>query len=114
MFKMAAAQDYNLCTIYETQSEKCPLIKLAKNKKLHDAKLPVAIENHSQEVHQKFDDSFDVIAASQKLHATMKILLKPLEWKVYKLLYIDGISEEEAAKQMGYKLQRRIEVLINR
>ena len=33
----------------------------------------------------------------------MKILLKPLEWKVYKLLYIDGISEEEAAKQMGYK-----------
>ena len=103
--KCAASQDYNLCTIYETQSEKCPLYSnwLRNKKTCYDAKLPVAIENHSQEVHQKFDDSFDVIAASQKLHTAMKILLKPLEWKVYKLLYIDGISEEEAAKQMGYK-----------
>ena len=33
----------------------------------------------------------------------MEKLLKPLEWKVYKMIYIDGLSENEAAKKMGYK-----------
>lgn len=33
----------------------------------------------------------------------MEVVLKPLEWKVYKLIYIQGVSEEEAAKEMGYK-----------
>ena len=33
----------------------------------------------------------------------MEEILKPIEWKVYKYLYIENKSEEEAAKLMGYK-----------
>ena len=37
------------------------------------------------------------------LHSKMKQLLRPIEWKVYKLLYIDHLEEEDVAKKMGYK-----------
>ena len=33
----------------------------------------------------------------------MKTILKPLEWKVYKCLYVQSMTEEETAKEMGYK-----------
>ena len=33
----------------------------------------------------------------------MKDILKPIEWKVYELIYIKHKSEEEAAKSMGYR-----------
>ena len=103
--KCAAAQDYDLCAIYGSQCTDCPLYSnWVKNKKsCYDAKLPVAIENHIQEVYSKFDSGFDVERATLKLHKAMEKLLKPLEWKVYKMIYIDGLSENEAAKKMGYK-----------
>lgn len=103
--KCAAAQDYNLCAIYESQCSACPLYSnwLKNKKSCYDAKLPVAIENHEQEVYSKFDNGFDVERATIKLHKAMETLLKPLEWKVYKMIYIDGLSENEAAKKMGYK-----------
>ena len=37
----------------------------------------------------------------------MESILKPLEWKVYKALYIDNLSEEEAAKTVGYKTSEK-------
>ena len=33
----------------------------------------------------------------------MKEVLKPLEWKIYDLLYIKNLDENEVAKEMGYK-----------
>ena len=33
----------------------------------------------------------------------MEESLKPAEWKIYKLLYIEGKSEIDVAKIMGYK-----------
>ena len=32
----------------------------------------------------------------------MKKVLKPVEWKVYKLLYIENKNEKCVAKKMGY------------
>ena len=37
----------------------------------------------------------------------MEKILKPIEWKVYKLLYIEHKSDEEAAKSMGYRTSEK-------
>ena len=37
----------------------------------------------------------------------MKQILKPAEWKIYKALYIDNMSEEEAATLMGYRTNEK-------
>ena len=104
--KCAAAEGENLCTIYEKQSSVCPLFKnWQQNKKsAYDTKLPIALENHSQEVYamQSFT-GFDISSATEKLNSKMKEILKRNEWLVYKYLYIDNLSEEQAAKKMGYK-----------
>ena len=47
--------------------------------------------------------SFDMESASQKHHKQMKATLKANEWLVYQYLYIDHLTEEQAAKKMGYK-----------
>ena len=104
--KCAAAEGEDLCAIYKKQSATCPLYKnWYKNKKsAYDTKLPIALENHSQEAYAiQNQSSFDIDGASKKLHKKMKATLKANEWLVYKYLYIDFLSEEEAAKKMGYK-----------
>ena len=40
---------------------------------------------------------------AQNLHDKMQQSLRPIEWKVYELLYIQHLDEEEVAKRMGYK-----------
>ena len=42
-----------------------------------------------------------------KLNLKMKETLKPAEWKIYKALYIDNMSEEDAASLMGYKTNEK-------
>ena len=104
--KCAAAEGEDLCAIYKKQSAACPLFKnWYKNKKsAYDTKLPIALENHSQEVFSvQNQGSIDMDSASDKLHKKMSTLLKANEWLVYKYLYIDHLSEEQAAKKMGYK-----------
>ena len=104
--KCAAAEGENLCAIYKKQSAQCPLYKnWQQNKKsAFDTKLPIALENHTQEVYSLQNQvGFDIDSASEKLHAKMKQTLKSNEWLVYKYLYIDHLSEEQAAKKMGYK-----------
>jgi DNA-directed RNA polymerase specialized sigma24 family protein len=104
--KCAAAEGEDLCAIYKKQSVSCPLFKnWYKNKKsAYDTKLPIALENHSQEVFSvQNQNSIDMDAASEKLHNKMGNILKANEWLVYKYLYIDHLTEEQAAKKMGYK-----------
>ena len=37
----------------------------------------------------------------------MKSVLKPAEWKIYKSLYMDNMSEEDTATLMGYKTNEK-------
>ena len=37
----------------------------------------------------------------------MEKVLKAIEWKAYKLLYIEGKDEEQTAKLMGYKTSEK-------
>ena len=103
--RCAAAEQEDGCTIYASQCSKCPLYaKWEKSKKsAHDIKLPVALENHTQEVHNIIEDEIDIEKTAKNIHAKMQQILKPIEWKFYELYYIKHKSEEESAKLMGYK-----------
>jgi len=103
--KCAAAEGASHCQIYGSQDSSCPLFAHWEKtkKRAHDAKLPLSLENHSQEVHSIPSDNFNVEAAAKKLHKQMKRTLKANEWQVYKLLYVDNLSEEEVATKMGYR-----------
>ena len=96
--RCAAAEGTDLCSIYEKQCNACPLYaQWEKTKKrAHDAKLPLALENHTKEIHSIPSDNYDVEAAAQKLHARMKMEL-----------YIDFLEEEQVAKKMGYKTSEK-------
>ena len=107
--KCAAAEGGHLCTIYGKQDNSCPLYANWEHtkKSAHDAKLPVPLENHAQEVYSLDSNNIDVAATAIKLHERMKILLKPIEWRVYKYLYIMNKSETEVAALMGYKTSEK-------
>ena len=103
------AEGNDLCSIYGKQDNSCPLYSdWEKNKKsAHDIKIPVSLQNHEQEVFDIQGANFDVEKSIKKLNIKVKSFLRPIEWKVYKYLYIDNLSEEDAAKQMGYKTSEK-------
>jgi hypothetical protein len=103
--KCAAAEGEDLCRIYGKQDGNCPLYQnwLVTKKIAYDAKLPLALENHSQEVYDQFEENFDIETAAGKLNNKMKQVLKPVEWRVYENLYILHLSEDQTAIKMGYK-----------
>lgn len=103
--KCSAAEAESGCVIYRIQCSKCPLYSnWEKTKKsAHDTKLPLSLENHSQEINSIPQDSFNIEETSKNLHRKMKEILKPIEWKAYNLLYIEGKSEEDTAKTLGYR-----------
>jgi len=102
--KCGAAEGEKECSIYETQCNDCPLYyHWFKNKKrAYDTKLPVSLENHPQEIYNKPSDNFDIESEARALHYSMKGILKPIEWRVYDLLYIQNKTENQVAKEMGY------------
>jgi hypothetical protein len=107
--KCAAAEGADLCSIYEKQDTSCPLYKhwVLTKKNAHDAKLPLPLENHTQEVHSKPNDNIDIERAALRLHGEVEKILKPMELIAYKYLYVDHLDEEVVAKKMGYKTNEK-------
>lgn len=103
--KCAAAEGDNLCKLYEKQCNGCPLYAYwEKNRKhAYDIKLPLSTENHMDEVISIQHDSTNIDATQLNISAFLKQHLKPVEYKVYQLLYIEHRSDTEIAKQMGYR-----------
>lgn len=103
--KCAAAESDDGCTIYGKQCVDCPLyanwVKSKKN--AHDTKLPVAMENHLNEVYDIKNDTVDLEKTAENIHFKMQKILKPIEWKIYTYLYIEYKNEEQVAKLMGYR-----------
>lgn len=97
------------CTIYGEQCSDCPLYAEWEKKKkhTHNAKLPVSMEQHSHEVSQKSNVSFDLDLAIRNMHSKMLSSLKPNEYKVYKMLYIENNNEEEVAQLLGFKTSEK-------
>lgn len=94
-----------LWTPSKTQCSECPIYaKWEKSKKsAYNTKIPLSIEDHSQEVFNKQDDFYDMDEPIKRLNHHMKLILKPNEWRVYEMIYIKHMNEEEAAIKMGFK-----------
>lgn len=99
----AAAESDTHCAIYINQCSACPLYaEWEKRKKsAHDTKLPLCLDNHAQEVFDIVEERVDIEKATFNLHEAMRNILKALEWKIYKCLYIDHKSEDEALELMN-------------
>ena len=67
--KCAAAEGEKECSIYQQQCSDCPLYAHWEKgkKRAHDTKLPVSLENHSQEVYSMITDCYEIEAASKIL-----------------------------------------------
>lgn len=104
-----AAVDTDGCKIYGKQCEDCPLFAHWKKYKEPATfiKLPVSMENHSNEVFEIPDATSYLSEDIEKLHAIMKKILKPLEFKVYKGLYIEHNDESHIAKKLGFHNNER-------
>lgn len=100
-------QGGDLCEIYGTQCESCPLfLKWCKNKKFaHDIKMPLPIENHQKEVYEKSGEITDVEPAIRELNKKMKLVLRPYEFKIYKWCFIDNLDDEKVVKLLGYQTE---------
>ncbi len=107
--RCAAAESDSHCYIYKEQSSVCPLYANWERtkKNAHDAKLPVSLEEHPQEISTAGQGHCDVEKIAIVLHEKMKTVLKAVEWKVYNYLYIEHKSEEEVAKLMNYKTSEK-------
>ena len=107
--KCAAAESGDLCYIYGKQSESFTLYAnwMRTKKQAYDAKLPLSIDDYSHEINSAEYKGLDIVTVMQKLNNKMKQILKPAEWKIYKALYIDNMSEEEAATLMGYRTNEK-------
>ena len=103
--RCAANQGGGLCAIFGQQGEECPIYKAWKNKKgeAFNVKLPVSLEHHIEEAHNIEDQSINLEMTASLLHERMKTELTTDEWEIYDLLFVQGKSEDEAARLMGYK-----------
>jgi hypothetical protein len=103
--KCAAAEGEDLCSIYGKQCSTCPLYAYwEKNKKdAYSIKIPLSMEYHLNEIHDIQAEDLDIDRISQHIHFYLKKELKPIEYKIYNLLYMQHKSEQEVAKLMDYK-----------
>ena len=114
--KCAAAVGYNVCRIYTSQNDSCPMYKSWYKTKMnaYDLKMAVSIEDHSFEINNQPCNSSDMQRASENLHIKMKQILKPIEWKVYDLLYINNKSEEQVCKVLNFKYDKNAKTAYNK
>jgi hypothetical protein len=114
--KCAASLGEHGCRIYNEQCEKCPLFKnWAKNKKAaYDLKVTVSMEEHSNEINNHQFQSLDMAFATENLNKRLEQILKPIEWQVYKLLYIENKSEKFICRILKLKYDEKSETAYNK
>lgn len=95
--RCAAHLPDNKCDIYGEIGNQCPIYKkwFYNKKSAYDIKLPLPLENHQGEVYEMEDEamvgSFDIDSFHERMHQA----LKPKEWEVYRILYIEGGDVEQ-------------------
>lgn len=99
----------NLCSLYGEQGISCDLYKdwYETKKSRHDARLPLPLENHTNEVYDKPDSNIDIEKAMLVLHKKMKNHLTSSEWDIYENIYVLNFSKEETAKKLGFKTSEK-------
>jgi DNA-directed RNA polymerase specialized sigma24 family protein len=114
--KCAAALGESECRIYGKQDQGCPMFNnwTKAKKNAYDLKMAVSIEDHSYEINNQVCINSDIQKATQNLHEKMKQVLKPVEWKVYELLYINHKTEEQVCKILKFKYDKEAKSAYNK
>ncbi len=114
--RCAAATGDNGCRIYKDQDSKCPMYsnweKTKKN--AYNLKMTVSIEDHSVEMNGMANNNLDMSSAASSLHKRMKEVLRPIEWKVYELLYINNKNDSYVCESLGFKYNKASKVAYNK
>jgi len=102
----ATAENSCLFTKSGVQDNSCPLFKKwSKYKKnAHDVKIPLRLD--SMEFEQVGDSNpshFEINSCVKRVEKELKEELSEKYYEVYVMLFVDNKSEDEVAKQLGYK-----------
>lgn len=94
-----------VCSQFGVQGIECPLYaKWYKSKRhIHNAKLPLSLNDHEKEVSSLPSDSYDLEAAIEEIHNKLKKKLTDSEWAIYQRLFIMNKNEEDTATELGFR-----------
>lgn len=99
------------CSFTESkaQDNSCPLFaKWEKTKKsAYDIKMAVPLESKDYEVKKISCNNTDMTHAVNRLHEEMEKQLSRRHYRVYEMLFIEFKSEQDVAKEMGYKTSEK-------
>jgi hypothetical protein len=95
----------NLCSKFGTQNTTCDLYKawVFGKKRKYDIQIALPMENHINECQEIKTENMDIDKTAINLHEKMKHVLKPLEYFIYKELYINHKNEDEVGKMLKLK-----------
>ena len=88
-----------------TQNAECELFAKWQKKKerAYNLKLPLPIDDSIFMGHTNYEDHFDYKNSSKRLHDAIIAVLNEKQQRIYTMLYIDGCSEEDVAKEFNFK-----------
>lgn len=105
-FAMETSENQCMFTRSGSQDSSCPLYrKWEKTKKqAYNVKITLSIDNHLHEVEKTYTESDqDIEQSIKKLVSELKKVLNKRQWQAFDLLFVKNLSDEEAAKEMGFK-----------
>lgn len=105
-FAMEASESQCMFTSSGAQDSSCPLYKKWEKtkKQAYNVKITLSIENHLHEVDKTYTESDqDIDQSIKKLISEMKKILNKRQWQAFELLFVRNLSDEDAAKEMGFK-----------
>jgi DNA-directed RNA polymerase specialized sigma24 family protein len=87
------------------QCAECPIYKLWEQRKLDHYRVQqtLPLENHAQEVNSMQSDFIDIEGSKHIIDARMKDKLDEGDYAIYQMIYIEGKTEKEVGKLLGYK-----------
>jgi len=103
---METSENQCMFTRSGSQDSSCPLYrKWEKTKKqAYNVKITLSIDNHLHEVEKTYTESDqDIEQSIKKLVSELKKVLNKRQWQAFDLLFVKNLSDEEAAKEMGFK-----------
>lgn len=104
---IAEENTIGLCgfTASGTQCNECPLyLKWEKTKKAaYDIKMAVNLDGQAHHLRNENAVSFEMEAAQERLHAEMKKALSPKNYTIYRMLFVENLTDEDVAEKLGYR-----------
>jgi RNA polymerase sigma factor (sigma-70 family) len=110
-FNQSQADTGELCGFTKSgvQDNSCPLFaKWGKSKKhAYDVKMPVPIENIPVQMGCMASENIDLDGAIKKIDKILEESLTPKQYNVFKMLFLEKMTEEEVAISLGYRTSEK-------